>query len=70
VTFRLRMPDGATVVDHAMQIDDDQQRWLGFAGAVRPGNSWPAGIYAGEVALERAPAERITLKRSIELLEP
>jgi Peptidase family M23 len=70
VTFRLRGPDGATVVDHVIEIEKDQQRWLGFAGAPRPGQGWPAGTYTGEVALERAMAERITLERSVELLEP
>jgi Peptidase family M23 len=70
VTFRVRGPDGATVVDHAIEIDRAQQRWLGFAGAVRPGERWPAGIYAGEVTLERATTEPVTLKPSVELLEP
>jgi hypothetical protein len=73
VTFRLRGPDGASVVDHAIEIDKSQQRWLGFAGAVRPGTSWPAGTYAGEVLLERMAADgpqRVTLERAVELLEP
>jgi murein DD-endopeptidase MepM/ murein hydrolase activator NlpD len=73
VTFRLRGPDGASVVDHAIEIDKGQQRWLGFAGAVRPGTSWPAGTYAGEVLLERMAADgpqRVTLERAVELLGP
>jgi hypothetical protein len=73
VTFRLRGPHGGSIVDHAMEIDKNQQRWLGFAGAARPGTGWPAGTYEGEVALERAMADgpqRITLERSVELLEP
>jgi hypothetical protein len=73
VTFRLRGPDGGTVVDHAIEIEKGQQRWLGFAGAPRPGAGWPGGTYAGEVLLERAMAngpERVTLARSVELLEP
>jgi hypothetical protein len=69
VTFRLRGPDGRTVVDHAIEIQTSQQRWLGFAGAPRPGQAWPAGTYAGEVVLERAPGERLVLERSVELLE-
>ena len=71
VTFRLRAPDGATVVDHAMKIEEGQQRWLGFAGAPRPGQAWPAGTYAGEVVLEREMADgpqRVTLARQISLL--
>jgi murein DD-endopeptidase MepM/ murein hydrolase activator NlpD len=71
VTFRLRAPDGATIVDHVMNIDEGQQRWLGFAGAARPGPAWPAGTYAGEVVLEREMADapqRVTLERPIELL--
>jgi murein DD-endopeptidase MepM/ murein hydrolase activator NlpD len=73
VSFRLRRPDGGSVVDHAIEIEKDQQRWLGFAGAARPGTVWPAGTYAGEVVLERASADRpqrITLERSVELLVP
>jgi murein DD-endopeptidase MepM/ murein hydrolase activator NlpD len=72
VTFRLRGPDGGTVVDHAMEIDKNQQRWLGFAGAVRPNGGWPAGTYAGEVVLERGMVngpQRVTLERSVELFE-
>jgi hypothetical protein len=72
VTFRLRGPDGGMVVDHVMQIDAGQQRWLGFAGAARPGQAWPAGTYAGEVVLEREMAagpQRVTLERAVALLE-
>ena len=72
VSFRLRAPDGATVVDHAMQIEKGQQRWVGFAGATRPGASWPGGTYAGEVVLERTMAgapHRVMLERSVELVE-
>ena len=71
VTFRLRGPDGGAVVDHAREIERAQQRWLGFAGAPRPGEAWPAGTYAGEVLLERAEgSQRVRLERSVELLEP
>jgi murein DD-endopeptidase MepM/ murein hydrolase activator NlpD len=72
VTFRLRGPDGGTVVDHAMTIEEGKQRWVGFAGVARPGASWPAGTYTGEVVLERATGdepERATLRRSVELVE-
>jgi hypothetical protein len=71
VTFRLRGPDGRTVVDHVMTIDEGQQRWLGFAGAPRPGQAWPAGTYAGEVVLEREEAgapRRVALERAVALL--
>jgi hypothetical protein len=70
VTFRLRGPDGGTVVDHVMKIDEGQQRWLGFAGAPRPGLAWPAGTYAGEVVLERDVAggpQRVTIERAVAL---
>jgi hypothetical protein len=70
VTFRLRGPDGGTVVDRAIEIDDAQQRWLGFAGAARPGAAWPAGSYAGEVVLERDMADgpqRVTIERAVAL---
>ena len=72
VSFRLRGPDGGSVVDHAIEIERSQQRWLGFAGAARPGAAWPAGTYAGEVVLERVVADRpqrLTLERSVELRE-
>ena len=55
------------------EIDQDQQRWLGFAGAERPGAGWPAGTYAGAVTLERMTADglrRVTLDRSVDLIEP
>ena len=71
VTFRLRGPDGGTLVDHVVKIDQDQQRWLGFAGAPRPGEAWPAGTYSGEVMLERDMADgpqRITLEPQVVLL--
>jgi hypothetical protein len=72
VTFRLRGPDGAAMVDHAIEIDKNQQRWLGFAGAARPGAAWPAGTYSGEVVLERATAgpRRLTLERAVALRAP
>jgi murein DD-endopeptidase MepM/ murein hydrolase activator NlpD len=73
VSFRLRGPDGGTAVDHTIEIEKDQARWLGFAGTARPGMTWPAGTYAGEVLLERETADgplRVTLERSVELLEP
>ena len=71
VTFRLHGPDGGTLVDHVMKIDQGQQRWLGFAGAPRPGQAWPAGTYSGEVVLERDMADgpqRVTLERPVALL--
>jgi hypothetical protein len=71
VTFRLRGPDGATVVDHVMEIDDPKRRWLAFAGAPRPGQAWPGGTYAGEVVLERDEAgapRRVALERAVALL--
>jgi Peptidase family M23 len=73
VTFRLRGPDGGTVIDHVTEVDHGQQRWLGFAEAARPGAGWPAGTYAGEVTLERMTADgprRVRLDRSLDLLEP
>ena len=73
VVFNLRGPDGGIVVDHVTEIDQDQQRWLGFAGAERPGAGWPAGTNAGEVTLERMTADglrRVTLDRSVDLIEP
>jgi hypothetical protein len=73
MVFKLQAPDGATVVDHVIEIDQDQQRWLGFAGGLRPGAGWSAGTYAGEITLERMTAEgprRLTLQRAVDLIEP
>jgi hypothetical protein len=73
VVFTLRGPDGGIVLDHVMEIENGQQRWLGFAGAPRPGGGWPAGTYAGAVTLERMTADgprRVTLDRSVDLGAP
>jgi hypothetical protein len=73
VSFRVRGPDGAILVERVIPADDAQQRWLGFAGAARPGDAWPAGTYAGEVVLERATADgplRVTLNPTVALHEP
>jgi hypothetical protein len=73
VVFRLHGPDGGIVVDHVMQIDHGQQRWLGFAGAPRPGARWQAGAYTGRITLERMTTDgpqHLSLERSIELLDP
>jgi Peptidase family M23 len=73
VVFKLRGPDGGTVVDHVIEIDRDQQRWLGFAGTPRPGAGWSAGTYAGAITLERMTVDgprRVTLERSVDLVEP
>jgi hypothetical protein len=70
VTFRLRGPDGGSLLDHVTRINAGQQRWLGYAGAPRPGSAWPAGTYAGEVVLERDMAgrpQRVTIERAVAL---
>jgi hypothetical protein len=73
VTFRLRGPDGNDVVDQVMEVDENKQRFLGYAGAQRPGAAWPPGTYVGEVTLERMTADgprHVTLERSVDLLAP
>jgi hypothetical protein len=73
VSFRVRGPDGQIVVERVIAADDGQQRWLGFAGAPRPGDAWPAGTYAGEVVLERRAAGgplRVALNRTVTLRAP
>ncbi len=73
VRFRLRGPDGGAILEHAFEIDQRRQRWLGFVGERRPGEHWPAGTYAGELVLERASAaepEVVTIERQVELVEP
>jgi hypothetical protein len=69
LTFRVRAPDGAVLVERTMAIERDEQRWFGFAGARRPDPSWPPGRYAGEIVLESAAGEspRVLAERSVEL---
>ena len=73
VRLRLLGPDGGAIVDQAFEIGERRQRWLGFAGARRPGERWPAGTYAGEIALERpeaAGSKSFSIQRQVELVEP
>ena len=66
-SFRLIGPGGASVLEQAVVIDRDRQRWFQFVGARRPGDAWPAGTYTGEVTLERAGTEPVTIRRTVEL---
>jgi hypothetical protein len=66
-SFRLIGPGGASVLEQAVVIDRDRQRWFQFIGARRPGDAWPAGTYTGEITLERAGTEPVAIRRSVEL---
>lgn len=73
VRFQMRGPNGETVVDHAVEIDQARQRWLGFAGKPRPGDRWPAGTYAAEITLERrgaTGASTVTIAPRVALVAP
>jgi hypothetical protein len=68
--FRLFGPAGEPLVEHVVTIDADHRTWSGFAGAPRPGEGWPAGVYRGEVTLERgdtATRQRVVLQREVVL---
>ena len=68
ITFRLRAPDGALVVERAVAMDRDWPRWFGFAGTERPQGGWPAGRYLAEVSVEKPAGGGQTLaERAIEL---
>jgi hypothetical protein len=60
-------PDGAPVLDRAVDLDKAWKRWFQFAGARRPGNAWPAGSYIGTVTLQRTGIAPVTLQRTIEM---
>lgn len=67
VHFTISGPDGASVLDHAVDLDKGWQHWFQFAGARRPGDAWPAGSYKGTVTLQRAARPPVTLERTVEL---
>lgn len=70
VRFRILDPAGAPLVDHVAAIDADHRTWSGFAGAPRPGEAWPDGVYRGEVVIERgetAVRQRVVLQREVAL---
>jgi hypothetical protein len=67
VRFELSGPEGAPVVDRTVDLDKGWRRWFQFMGARRPGDAWPAGTYTGEVTLERAGTEPVTIRRTVEL---
>jgi hypothetical protein len=54
VAFRLEGPDRSLVIDRSLQVGQRRQRWFSFASAPRPFGGWPAGVYRGEVRVERA----------------
>ena len=67
VHLTLAGPDGTLLVDRPVALDRGWRHWLQFAGARRPGDAWPAGTYTGEIRLERAGVEPVTLRRTVEL---
>jgi Peptidase family M23 len=73
VTFRLTGPAGEALLDERRVMEKGWARWFGYAGRHRPEGGWPAGLYRGEVAVERAGADgdggqpRFAAERAIEL---
>jgi len=66
--FRLDGPDGRTLLDETMAIERDRARFVGYVGRPRPEGLWPAGVYRGEIALERgetAVVQRKVLEREV-----
>ncbi len=54
VVFQLLGPDRRPVIDRAFEVGKRRQRWFSFASAPRPFGGWPAGLYRGEVRVQRA----------------
>ena len=70
VNFRLTDPEKTAVVERSFDVEQTRQRWFWYAGAPRPDEWWPSGLYDGEVMLERGSGEdsqRMVIKRSVEL---
>ena len=65
--LRITAPDGTALVDDLTTLEKASRRWFQFAGKRRPDAGWPAGSYQGEVRLERAGLDPITLTRTVEL---
>jgi hypothetical protein len=67
VRFTITGPDGAPVLAHTVELDGGFAHWFQFVGAKRPGDAWPAGIYSGEVTLQRDGLDAVSLARTVEL---
>jgi Peptidase family M23 len=67
VRLALAGPDGGAVVDRTVEVDKAWPHWFQFAGAKRPGATWPPGTYTGEVTLERAGIAPVAIRHTIEL---
>ena len=67
VQFSITGPDGEPVLAHTVELDRGFARWFQFVGARRPGEAWPAGIYLGEVTLEREGIAPVSLERTVEV---
>ena len=67
VQFTIVGPDDAQVVTQTVALDRSWKHWFQFVGARRPGDAWPAGIYTGQVTLQRDGLAPVTLERSVEL---
>lgn len=53
VAFRLEGPGRNPVIDRALEVGQRRQRWFSFASAPRPFGGWPAGLYRGQVRVQR-----------------
>jgi hypothetical protein len=53
IQFRLVGPDSEPVFETDQRVDRRQARRFVYAGKKRQGASWAAGVYRGEVTLQR-----------------
>ena len=64
LSFRLRGPDGALIVDHRTTLERGHARGSYYAGARRPERGWPTGRYAAVVTWHR---EGMSARREVTL---
>jgi len=64
LTFRLRDPNGALVVDHGTTLERGHARGSYYAGARRPEGGWPSGRYTAVITWHR---DGISARRQVTL---
>lgn len=51
--FKIKMPDGQTLLDNVIDIDRPRARLFRYVGQKRPSAAWPVGRYSADVQLIR-----------------